>query len=89
MKRKNLISKSEIRKFTLKGKALKYCFLRRKGAAGQKCSYGVMIEYDGERSVNGLGECFSEAARLYDALTRGLVTPTTVGDILEDHFSDK
>ena len=46
--------------------------------------YYVEILFEGERAAASLGKDYSNAGSLFEQLVRGLVTPCTLSDIIQD-----
>lgn len=77
---------TEIRYREISGKTIRYGFVERRTESG---NFGISIEYDDVYETYDIGDDFSCAARLYDMMTRGLVTHITASYVIEDFFSDK
>lgn len=77
---------SEIRYREIDGKTVRYGFV---GRSDGNENFGISIECDGIRKAYEIGNDFSCAARLYDMMTRGLVTHITAAYIIDDYFFDK
>lgn len=47
-------------------------------------TFHVTVEYRGDSETHTLGTSFLEAAKIFDAIEQGLVTPCAVADVIDD-----
>ena len=49
-----------------------------------KATFHVTVEYCGDSETHTLGTSFFEAAKIFDTIEQGLVTPCALADVIED-----